>query len=134
MDKKAVIDKVIEILERLNKASEKELIMAVGPTQKIRFHMDIFTCVNGLLDKVSSKMRTNTLNVREIMINAYDCMVKVRTDRRKLVVSDEVAKIVETIIEEVIKGIKEGKLTIEDIHYLRILLENVGRLVVTFGM
>jgi hypothetical protein len=126
--KKDLADRVIEILELLNKASEKELAMVVGPTQRKRFMMDIFLCISGLLDKANSKVS----DTREVIINAYDCLSKIYINEKKTTISKEIADISKMIVEEVVKRVKEGKLTSKEIYYLRTLLENINMLVMAF--
>ncbi len=130
MNGKDIASKVIETLELLNKMSEREKVLAIGPTLKTRFFIDIYLCIDGLISRVGS----NVPDTRDILIHAYECLTRIHVSERKLLISEKVAEITKMVVKEIIEGIKGRRLTAKDLVYLRTLLESVTRLVVAYGM
>ncbi len=130
MDKKDVIDKVVEILEMLNGLSDREKVLLIGPTLRVRFFMDIYLYIDALINKV----RFGSPNTKDVVTYAYDCLTRVYVYKRKLIISDKVAEVVRIIPEEIIRKSKEGTLTTKDVIYLKMLLDNINMLVMAYGM
>ncbi len=130
MDKKDIVDKVIEILESISKLDDKKKIVLIGPTLRVRFFMDIYLCVDTLINKI----RFGSPNTKDVVTYAYDCLTRIYIYKKKLIISDFVAEVIKVIPEEIIRKAREGTLTTKDIVYLKVLLDNINMLVSALGM